>query len=163
MNSGEENARIWYQQISVTVISTTWADYNQWLYSGFLCTPDECALGSLQPKVARMASMGTEKVGVSVGFSTSVKEPWVWCRSDQVCYAWNEGRCYFLLCRYRHVCLHCQGEHQASSCTSLPPQVPPPLPSNGPRPQRHMEPGSMRPMALSQGQWHHCWNSQYRG
>ena len=38
-------------------------------------------------------------------------------RSEQLCYAWNEGRCSFPYCRYRHVC---EGDHRSLQCRSPP-------------------------------------------
>ncbi len=32
------------------------------------------------------------------------------------CYAWNEGRCTFVRCRYEHVCSRCGGEHRKPQC-----------------------------------------------
>lgn len=32
------------------------------------------------------------------------------------CYAWNEGRCTFVRCRYEHVCSRCGGEHRKLQC-----------------------------------------------
>ncbi len=37
-------------------------------------------------------------------------------RSSQPCYSWNDGRCTFPYCRYRHVCSRCEGEHRRSHC-----------------------------------------------
>lgn len=36
------------------------------------------------------------------------------------CFAWNEGRCSFPYCRYRHQCSKCQGDHRATQCHSAP-------------------------------------------
>ena len=41
-------------------------------------------------------------------------------RSDQVCFSWNEGKCAYPYCRYRHVCLRCQGEHRSWQCRMPP-------------------------------------------
>ncbi len=35
---------------------------------------------------------------------------------DTVCRSWNEKRCYFRRCRYRHVCATCGGPHPAADC-----------------------------------------------
>ena len=32
------------------------------------------------------------------------------------CYAWNEGKCTFLRCRYEHACSRCGGEHRKPQC-----------------------------------------------
>ncbi len=38
-------------------------------------------------------------------------------RLDQPCYSWNEGRCSFPYCRYRHVCTRCGGETHCREAT----------------------------------------------
>ena len=35
------------------------------------------------------------------------------------CFAWNQGECRYLHCKYRHVCVRCSGEHPMSRCPSL--------------------------------------------
>ncbi len=42
-------------------------------------------------------------------------------RPDQICLLWNEGRCTFPYCRYRHVCSKCSGEHRGVHCRIQPP------------------------------------------
>ena len=37
-------------------------------------------------------------------------------RQRQVCFAWNEGRCQYPYCRFRHVCIRCQGDHRVTQC-----------------------------------------------
>ena len=34
------------------------------------------------------------------------------------CYAWNEGRCNYPYCRYRHACLRCRGDHRGNELFS---------------------------------------------
>ena len=34
-----------------------------------------------------------------------------------VCHRWNENRCKFTVCKYRHDCLHCGGAHMALDCS----------------------------------------------
>ena len=34
-----------------------------------------------------------------------------------VCRRWNENRCKFTVCKYRHDCLHCGGAHMALDCS----------------------------------------------
>ena len=36
--------------------------------------------------------------------------------STEICRLYNDNRCRFLKCRYRHACLKCNGDHPASSC-----------------------------------------------
>ena len=105
-----------------------------------LCTgadhgPEECALAPMQTKLPKPQTqekddekkerMGSPSGGAPKNFRGRR-------RSDQTCYAWNEGRCQYPYCRYRHVCLRCRGDHRAMSCT-----MPPPgnlLPSRHPAP-----------------------------
>ena len=60
----------------------------------------------------------------------------------QVCFSWNEGRCSYPYCRFRHVCMRCQGEHRSWQCRTPPaavgqPAPPPPVSQRlGPQPQR---------------------------
>ena len=105
---------------------------------------EDCALAPLQAKATRAPAtmdMKDEKAGSPAGMASVTRDPRGRRRSDQACYSWNEGRCYFPYCRYRHVCLRCRGDHRAASCptqtsgpvgrpSSLPwDRVPPPLPS----------------------------------
>ena len=40
--------------------------------------------------------------------------------SKRICYAWNEGWCeYREQCRYRHVCVKCEGDHPAVACKAV--------------------------------------------
>ena len=41
-------------------------------------------------------------------------------RQQQVCFTWNEGRCFCNGCRFRHVCARCQGEHRLIDCRQFP-------------------------------------------
>ena len=36
--------------------------------------------------------------------------------STEICRLYNDNRCRFPKCRYRHACLKCNGDHPASSC-----------------------------------------------
>ena len=38
-----------------------------------------------------------------------------------VCFAWNLSSCTFPRCKYRHVCLKCQGPHRKKDCTEVGP------------------------------------------
>ena len=37
-------------------------------------------------------------------------------RGKRPCFAWNVGRCSYALCKYDHVCSHCQGSHPKTAC-----------------------------------------------
>ena len=45
-------------------------------------------------------------------------------RSRLACYSWNEGRCQYPYCRFRHVCVRCQGDHRFTECRQQLSQVP---------------------------------------
>ena len=38
---------------------------------------------------------------------------------SMACFAWNQGDCRFLACKYRHVCVRCSGDHRISQCPLL--------------------------------------------
>jgi hypothetical protein len=38
--------------------------------------------------------------------------------SGEICRRWNDGNCTHDPCRYRHACLHCEGGHPKSRCSS---------------------------------------------
>ena len=40
--------------------------------------------------------------------------------STEICRLYNDNRCRFPKCRYRHACLKCNGDHPASSCPKGP-------------------------------------------
>ena len=40
-------------------------------------------------------------------------------RHFTICFAWNNGRCSRDPCRFRHICVKCEGDHKASKCTAL--------------------------------------------
>lgn len=37
--------------------------------------------------------------------------------AQEICRRWNEMRCYFQSCRYRHACLGCGGDHPLKQCS----------------------------------------------
>ena len=40
--------------------------------------------------------------------------------AKRACYAWNEGSCEFRdQCRYRHICVKCEGDHPAVACRAV--------------------------------------------
>lgn len=40
--------------------------------------------------------------------------------AKRACYAWNEGACDFREnCRYRHICVKCEGDHPAVACKAI--------------------------------------------
>ena len=143
-----------FRQLAAADNSMDWSRLNLSLYAttflvqqgsgGKVCTlcmgvdhiQEDCALAPLQAKATR-----TPATMDPAGMASVTTDPRGRRRSDQACYSWNEGRCYFPYCRYRHVCLRCRGDHRAASCptqmsgpvgrpSSLPwGRVPPPLPS----------------------------------
>ena len=109
-------------------------------------TMEECALGPLQPRTMRAGPQGGEKgerQGGAFGTAAQARDLRTRQRSVQICYAWNEGRCRFLLYRYRHSCLRCRGEHPALSCAVAPSQASMHHPGVGgvPWPHRYPESG----------------------
>ena len=44
---------------------------------------------------------------------------WVFSKSSfdtRICFQWNKYGCEVRHCRFRHACMHCQGDHQAKFC-----------------------------------------------
>ena len=39
--------------------------------------------------------------------------------SRMACFAWNQGDCRFVTCKYRHLCVKCSGDHRISQCPWL--------------------------------------------
>ena len=150
-----------FRQLAVAEPSTDWSRLNPSLYAttflaqqvkgGKLChlcmgsdhTTEECALGPLQLRMTKSRPQVVEKgerQGGGVGTAAQARDLRIRQRSDQICYAWNEGRCRFPLCRYRHSCLRCRGEHPALNCAVAPPQRS--LPPRGGVPWPHRFPDS---------------------
>ena len=136
-----------FRQLTAADQTTDWSRLNPSLYATtflvqrstgrkmyHLCmgadhTQEDCALAPLQPKavkqVAQVGETKLEKGGGGTGSTLPPRDPRVRHRSEQTCFARNEGHCHFPYCRYRHVCLRCRGDHQASSCTAQQPYQPP--------------------------------------
>ena len=131
-----------FRQLAAANPSADWSQLNLALYAttflahqgkdGKLCTlcmvadhtSEECALSPLQPKSMKSGPSSGERgdrQGAYPSSTASARDPRARQRADQTCYAWNEGRCHFPMCQYRHVCLQCRGEHPAMSCTGAPP------------------------------------------
>ena len=77
-------------------------------------TQHECAMLSQHPKSPAQAKWATYQP----------LEPYTkdWGKrrsSGTCCFAWNQGECRFPHCKYRHVCLHCSGDHPMSRCRTL--------------------------------------------
>ena len=61
--------------------------------------------------------------------------------SKVICHSWNVGRCVTVnpSCRFRHACSRCDGDHRATSCTSLQSNRPhSPDPEEPKRRKRHL-------------------------
>ena len=135
-----------FRQLAAAEPSTDWSRLNPSLYAttflaqqekgGKCChlcmgsdhTTEEYVLAPLQPRSLKSGPQGGEKgerQGGALGATAQARDLRARRRSDQICYAWNEGRCRFPLCRYRHNCLRCRWEHPALSCTVAPSQGPP--------------------------------------
>ena len=56
--------------------------------------------------------------------------------SNEVCRKWNDERCNYQWCRYRHVCLSCGGAHPVKHCPSDRKRANPGPPSQGQQPKR---------------------------
>ena len=128
-----------FRQLAATTATCDWSKLNTSIYAvsflaqssrGRMCSyclePDHVAEAcALAPSVPRRA----EPQGIrpllpattvlppppprSQGFPTRRK-------SDQICFSWNEGKCNFPYCRYRHACLRCQGDHHSWQCRDAP-------------------------------------------
>ncbi len=45
-------------------------------------------------------------------------------RQSRICYSWNDGKCSRAPnCSYRHICLHCEGDHKAAECSRKQPRL----------------------------------------
>ena len=128
-----------FRQLAATDATMDWSRLNPSLYattflarqggggkSCHLCmdvdhSAEECALAPLLPRPTKMLTDGKEeKSGGAPGPKpgAAVRDPRGRRWSDQPCYLWNEGRCTFPYCRYRHICTRCRGEHRAVQCSS---------------------------------------------
>ena len=140
--SGWRSYDAMFRQLAAADPSTDWSRLNPSLYATTflvqqssgrrICTlcmgadhaPEECALAPLQAKLPRPQTREREderkeKVGTPGGVAP--RDGRMRRRSDQPCYLWNEGRCNYPYCRYRHVCLRCRGDHRATGCSVPPP------------------------------------------
>lgn len=111
-----------FRQLAASGEASEWSKLNASIYAvsflaqsirGKMCphclepdhTADTCALA---PKRAEPSANRPPPPNLPMARSQG---PQPHKRSDQVCFSWNEGRCAYPYCRYRHVCLRCQGEH----------------------------------------------------
>ena len=124
-----------FRQLAATDESIDWSCLNPSLYvttfraqqggGGKMChlcmgtdhTQEDCALAPLLSKKLKgpAPEVKDERSGGPPVSSQLMRDPRARRRSEQTCYAWNEGRCHY--CRYRHVCLHCRGDHRSLNCT----------------------------------------------
>ena len=123
-----------FRQLAAADQTTDWSRLNPSLYAttflaqqgsgGKMChlcmgedhAQDDCALAALQSKITKTPAPETKEDKLWGPTGGGPRELRGRRRSDQPCYSWNEGRCHFPYCRYRHVCLRCRGDHRASSC-----------------------------------------------
>ena len=93
---------------------------------------DDCALAPLQTNAQRMvpADARDERPVGHSGNRQSARDSRPRRQSDQACYLWNDERCQYPYCRYRHVCLRCRGDHRVPGCTLQSAGLPP-LPPHG--------------------------------
>ena len=77
---------------------------------------EECALAPTAPQPRQpMPSQGPQ--GSLSHQDLSIREGRPGRGSSRgVCYAWNEGRCTYPYCRFRHICAKCYGDHRAVRC-----------------------------------------------
>lgn len=77
---------------------------------------EECALAPTAPQPRQlMPSQGPQ--GSLSHQDLSLREGRSGRGSSRgVCYAWNEGRCTYPYCRFRHICAKCYGDHRAVRC-----------------------------------------------
>ncbi len=69
-----------------------------------LATPKAGGSGGKYPKPV------TRQEGVELGARFAKG------KTKMVCFAWNQGKCNFPYCRYRHVCVKCSGDHRITQC-----------------------------------------------
>ena len=77
---------------------------------------EDCALAKVKsssswqkPNAGRDASLSSAEAG-----GRRVKN-----KAKMVCFSWNEGRCTYPYCHYRHVCVRCSGDHRITQCHSF--------------------------------------------
>ena len=139
-----------FRQLAATDEKTDWSRLNPSLFAttflaqqgtgGKICQlcmgadhmQDECALAPLQAKAPKgpLPDARDSRPGGHSNTTLVPRDPRNRRRSGQACYSWNEGRCHFPYCRYRHVCLRCRGDHRVPSCPMHPTGgwAPPPPP-----------------------------------
>lgn len=92
-------------------------------------TADCYALGDDEGDVAgRVRAVESVLVALSSHGSGVGRAP----RSAEVCRLFNERRCNFRNCKYRHVCKWCNGNHPGCDCRVKPEQGPGPIRNDGP-------------------------------
>ena len=75
---------------------------------------EECALAPVAPQARPLSSAHGQ--GPSARQDLNLREGRPSRASRGVCFAWNEGRCAFPYCRFRHICIRCHGDHRAVRC-----------------------------------------------
>ncbi len=73
---------------------------------------EECALVCY--KASSAGGKNTKPVARQEGTDSSNR--FTKGKTRLICFAWNQGECTFLYCRYRHVCEKCSGEHRITQC-----------------------------------------------
>ena len=81
-------------------------------------TEEQCALYTPPHKPTSGRRAATER-----GSSSDGHEPASFGRERgagrMACFAWNQGDCRFLACKYRHICVRCSGVHRIAQCPLL--------------------------------------------
>ena len=124
-----------YRRQAASTGHTSWSKINPSLYAlcftgkakqGVRCShclssthkSEECTLvGDDDPDLGkRMKAIESAVLALATNPSTKPKQP---PKPQEICRLYNERRCRFHFCRYRHVCQSCEGNHPISDCTAL--------------------------------------------
>ena len=93
----------------------------------------ECYVMDEDPDMARRVRAVESAV---VAFSSTPQSSTSWMRSQEICRLFNERKCQFRNCKYRHVCKWCEGGHAGVDCRSAAKQEQ----GGGPGPVRRLPP-----------------------
>ena len=79
---------------------------------------EECTLaGDDDPDLGkRVKAVESAVLALATNSNSKPKQP---PKPQEICRLYNEKRCRFRFCRYRHVCQSCEGNHPMGDCTGI--------------------------------------------
>ena len=75
---------------------------------------EQCTLFTVSQKHSCVKRVSREECSLTRGPPSHIRGG-----SRMACFAWNQGDCRFLACKYWHVCVQCGGEHWISRCSRM--------------------------------------------